>query len=73
MCALQECVRPPVLWSSCDQAPLAFRVKCSGGSFSGCQTPRLGSLMGSLELSLLWENFCYIIILQFAFMGWVVS
>ena len=25
---------PPVLWSSCAQAPLAFNAKCSRGSFS---------------------------------------
>ena len=28
---------PPVLWSSCAQAPLAFNARCSGGSFSECQ------------------------------------
>ena len=37
-----ESVFPPVLWSSCTQAPLAFKAKCSGGSSSQCQTPRLG-------------------------------
>ena len=35
---------PPVRWSSCTQAPLAFKVKCSRDSSSWCQTPRLGSL-----------------------------
>ena len=25
-----EFLFPPVLWSSCDQAPLAFKAKCSG-------------------------------------------
>ena len=59
-----ESLFPPVLWSSCNQATVAFKDKCSGGS-SQCQTPRLGSLMWGSEVSLLWENFCDIIILQF--------
>ena len=70
------CVRPwvhppwvefftPVLWSSCTQAPLAFKAKYSGGSSSWCQTRRLGSLIWGSEFSLLWENFCDIIVLQF--------
>ena len=46
-------------------APLAFKAKCSGVSFSQCRTPRLGSLMWGSELSLLWENLCNITILQF--------
>ena len=29
-----ESLFPPVLWSSCTQALLAFKAKCSGGSFS---------------------------------------
>ena len=29
---------PPVLWSPCAQAPLAFNARCSRGSFSQCQT-----------------------------------
>ena len=44
----------PSPWSSCDQAPLAFKAKCSAGSSSWCQTPRLGSLTWGSELSLLW-------------------
>ena len=44
---------PPVLWSSCVQAPLAFNAKCSGGSFSQCQISTHGSLMWGSELSLL--------------------
>ena len=70
---MRPCVHPPrveflfspVLWSSCNQAPLAFKTKCSGGSSSWCQTPRLGSLTWGSELSLLWENFCDIINFQF--------
>lgn len=56
---------PPVLWSPCNQALVAFKTKCFGGFFPCCQIPRLGSMMcGSEELSLLWEKFGCIIILQ---------
>ena len=48
------------------QAPLAFKARWSGGSSSWYLTFRLGSLAWDSELSLLWENFCDIIILQFA-------
>ena len=58
-------VFPTILWSSCFQALLAFKSKYSGGSSSQCQTPGLGSLMWGSDLSLLWENLCNIIILQF--------
>ena len=44
---------PPVLWSSCTQAPLAFNARCSGGSFSQCQISKCGGLMWGSELSLL--------------------
>ena len=44
---------PPVLWSSCTQAPLAFNARCSRGSFSQCQIPTHESLMWGSELSLL--------------------
>ena len=60
-----ESLFPPVLWSSCTQALLAFKVKCSGGSSSWCQTLRMGSLTWGSELSLLWGNLCDIIIFQF--------
>ena len=53
------------LWNSCDQTLLAFKARFSGGSSSHCQTPRQGNLMWCSELSLLWENFCDIIIFQF--------
>ena len=56
---------PSVLWNSCDQTLLAFKARFSGGSFSHCRNPKLGSLMWGSELSLLWENFCGIIISQF--------
>ena len=57
-----EFLFPPVLWNSCDQTLLAFKARFTGGSSSRCQTPRLGSLTWGSELSLLWENFCGIII-----------
>ena len=60
-----ESLFPPVLWSSCTQAPLAFKAKGSGGSSSQCQIPRLGSLMWDSKLSLLWGKLCDIIIFQF--------
>ena len=34
---------PPVSWSSCAQAPLAFNARCSEGSFSHCQIPGVGT------------------------------
>ena len=49
---------PPVPWSSCTQAPLAFNARCSGGSFSQCQIPTRGSLMWGSELSLLQVSLC---------------
>ena len=41
---------PPVLWSSCTQAPLAFNTRCSRGSFSQCQIPTSESLLCGSEL-----------------------
>ena len=40
-------------------------VEFLGGPSSHCQTSRLGSLIWGSELSLLWENFCDIIVLWF--------
>ena len=57
---------PPILCSSCNQALLSFKAKSSGDSSSLCQTSGLGSLTWGSECSLLWENLCNIIILQFA-------
>ena len=53
---------PPVCGS---QTPLAFKARFSGDSSSLCQTPRLGSLRWGSELSLLWDNFCGIIVFHF--------
>ena len=60
-----ESLFPLVLCSSCTQALLAFKAKCSGSSSSQCQTSRLGSLTWGSEVSLLWENLCDTIIFQF--------
>ena len=60
-----EFLFPPVLWSSCNQTPLAFTARFSQGSSSRCQTLSLGSLTWGSKLSLLWQSFCGIIILQF--------
>ena len=49
-----ESLFTPVLWHLSAQAPLAFRAKCSVGSFSKCQTLRLGNLTWCSVLSLLW-------------------
>ena len=49
---------PPVLWSSCAQAPLAFNARCSRGSFSQCQIPACEGLMWGSELSLLQVSLC---------------
>ena len=50
---------PPVLWSSCTQAPLAFTARCSRGSFSQCRAkgsagrkPHWPSMPDALELFL---------------------
>ena len=44
---------PPVLWSSCTQAPLVFNARCSCGFFSQCQIPRHRDLTWGSELLLL--------------------
>ena len=49
---------PPVPWSSCGQAPLAFNARCSRDSFCLCQIPTRESLMCGSELSLLYVSFC---------------
>ena len=54
----EQSLFPPVLWSSCTQALLALKARCSVGSFSQCQSPRLGNLTRGSGSSLLWENLC---------------
>ena len=53
------CPLPQVPWGSCTQAPLAFNVRCSGGSFSQCQIPRHGDLMWGSELTPVGESLWY--------------
>ena len=49
----EQSLFPPVLWSSCTQALLALKARCSSGSFSQCQSPRLGNLTWGSGFSLL--------------------
>ena len=67
------CLCPPrleflVLWKSCNQILLAFKVRLSGDSQPLCwvQVPRLGSLACGSELSKQWESFFGIMVIQFA-------
>ena len=63
-----QCLFSPVLWSSGPQAPLALKAKCSGqgrGFLLLMPGLSLKSLPWGLELSILLENFCNIIIFQF--------
>ena len=46
-------------------SPAGLQNQMSRGLCSWCRTPGLGSLTWGSELSLLWENLCNIIILQF--------
>ena len=64
---IKSCVHPPkveslflpVLWSSCTQAPVAFKAKCFGGSSYYGQTLRLGSLTWGSELTPVGEPLQY--------------
>ena len=61
-----ESVSPvEVLWKSCNQTSLTFKVRFPGDSQFFCQVPRLGSLTWGSEPSQQWENFFGIIVLQF--------
>ena len=60
-----ECLFPLVLWKSCNQILLAFKVRFPGDSQSLCPIIRLGSLTWGSEPSQQWENFFGIIVLQF--------
>ena len=67
VCALQEwSLFIPVLWKSCNQILLAFKVKFLGDSQSLGYIPRLKNLMWGLEPSQQCENLFGIIVLQFA-------
>ena len=54
-----------ILWNSFSQTPFVFNSILSGGSSSHFQAPKLGSLPWGSGLSLLWENLCVMILLQF--------
>ena len=58
------CLFPLLLWESCNQTPLPFKVRWPGNFKSLCQNRRLGSLMWGAELSQSWENFFGIFVLQ---------
>ena len=65
VCPLRmKCEFPPSLRRSCNQAPLAFKTKCSGSSSSQCWTLGLGGFMWGSELLLLWKNLCNIVIIH---------
>ena len=46
---LQKSLFPPVLWKSCNEIPVIYKVRFLGDSQSPCQIPSLGSLMWGLE------------------------
>ena len=56
--ALQESVSP-VLWTFCNQNLLAFKITFPRVSQSLCQSPKLGNLFWSLELSQQCKNIWY--------------
>ena len=58
-----ESLFPPVLWSSCSQASLAFSTKCSRASSSRCQTPQLWEPDVGPQI-LLWKSLYDIVISQ---------
>ena len=60
-----ESLFSPVLSTSCNQIPLAFKFWFSRNSFSHCWTPRLGSLTWGSEPSRQWVDFCALIVLLF--------
>jgi len=60
-----ESLFPPVLWKSCNQIPLVFKVRFPGDSQSLCRVPRLGSLTWGSRPSQQWENLSDITVLQF--------
>ena len=60
-----ESLFPPVLWKSCNQILLAFKVRFPGDSQTLCWVPRLGSLTWGSRPSQQWENLSDITVLQF--------
>ena len=56
---------PPVLGRSCNQASLTFKAKSLGALLHGSGPLDWGCLMWGSEFSVLWENLCHVITLQF--------
>ena len=66
LCSLRvKSLFSPVLWKSCNQMLLVFRVTFPGDSQSLCWIPRLGSLLRGSEPLQQGENFFSITVLQF--------
>ena len=59
-----ESLFPPVLWESCNQIQMGFRVIFPEDSQALCQVLRLGSLMWGSKPSQQWENFFGLIVLE---------
>ena len=64
VCAWVESPFSPVLWKSCNQIGLAFKVRFPGDYQNHFRIPRLRSLTRDSEPSQQCENFFYIIVLQ---------
>ena len=60
-----ESLFPIVLWKSCNQIPLTFKVRFPVNSQSLCLIPRLGSLTWGSEPSQQWENLFGLLVRQF--------
>ena len=60
-----ESLFPPVLWESCNQIQMGFRVIFPEDSQALCQVLRLGSLTWGSKPSQQWENFFGLIVLEF--------
>ena len=58
-----ECLFPSALWKSWGQTPLPSEPESLGPL--QLPEPQLGNLLWDSEFSLLWENFCGIIVFQF--------
>ena len=61
VCAWVASPFPPVLWKSCNQIGLAFKVRFPGDSQFFSWIPRLGNLTWGSEHSQWWKNFIGII------------
>ena len=65
VCALQDwSLFPPVIWKSCNQIPLSFKVSFPRDPQSLLCIPRLGNLTWGSEPSQQWQSFFGIVVLQ---------